>query len=215
MLEKLKEQLVQLHLELPKNNLVVWTSGNISARDPESGYVVIKPSGVLYEDLRSKDVVILDLDGNIIEGDLKPSSDIGSHLYIYRQRSDISGVVHTHSPYATAFAAIGEPIPVYLTAQADEFGGEIPCGGFALIGGEQIGKIVVDSIGDSPAVLLKNHGVFTVGPTAEAALKAAVMVEDIARTVWIAKQIGTPEEIPQELVDKLHHRYKTEYGQEV
>ena len=124
-------------------------------------------------------------------------------------------MVHTHSPYATAFAAIGEPIPVYLTAQADEFGGEIPCGGFALIGGEQIGKIVVDSIGDSPAVLLKNHGVFTVGPTAEAALKAAVMVEDIARTVWIAKQIGTPEEIPQELVDKLHHRYKTEYGQEV
>jgi L-ribulose-5-phosphate 4-epimerase len=215
MLEKLKEQLVQLHLELPKNNLVVWTSGNISARDPESGYVAIKPSGVLYEDLRSKDVVILDLDGNIIEGDLKPSSDIGSHLYIYRQRSDISGVVHTHSPYATAFAAIGEPIPVYLTAQADEFGGEIPCGEFALIGGEQIGKIVVDSIGDSPAVLLKNHGVFTVGPTAEAALKAAVMVEDIARTVWIAKQIGTPEEISQELVDKLHHRYKTEYGQEV
>lgn len=215
MLEKLKEQLVQLHLELPKNNLVVWTSGNISARDPESGYVAIKPSGVLYEDLRSKDVVILDLDGNIIEGDLKPSSDIGSHLYIYRQRSDISGVVHTHSPYATAFAAIGEPIPVYLTAQADEFGGEIPCGGFALIGGEQIGKIVVDSIGDSPAVLLKNHGVFTVGPTAEAALKAAVMVEDIARTVWLAKQIGKPEEIPQELVDKLHHRYKTEYGQEV
>lgn len=213
MLEKLKEQLVQLHLELPKNNLVVWTSGNISARDPESGYVAIKPSGVLYEDLRSKDVVILDLDGNIIEGDLKPSSDIGSHLYIYRQRSDISGVVHTHSPYATAFAAIGEPIPVYLTAQADEFGGEIPCGEFALIGGEQIGKIVVDSIGDSPAVLLKNHGVFTVGPTAEAALKAAVMVEDIARTVWIAKQIGTPEEISQELVDKLHHRYKTEYGQ--
>lgn len=215
MLEKLKEQLVQLHLELPKNNLVVWTSGNISARDPESGYVAIKPSGVLYENFRPKDVVVLDLDGNIIEGELKPSSDTGSHLYIYRQRSDVGGVVHTHSPYATAFAAIGEPIPVYLTAQADEFGGEIPCGGFALIGGEQIGKIVVDSIGDSPAVLLKNHGVFTVGPTAEAALKAAVMVEDIARTVWIAKQIGTPEEIPQELVDKLHHRYKTEYGQEV
>ena len=215
MLEKLKEQLVELHLELPKNNLVVWTSGNISARDPETGYVAIKPSGVLYENFRPKDVVILDLDGNIIEGELKPSSDTGSHLYIYRQRSDIGGVVHTHSPYATAFAAVGRPIPVYLTAQADEFGGEIPCGGFALIGGEQIGKIVVDSIGDSPAVLLKNHGVFTVGPTCEAALKAAVMVEDIARTVWLAKQIGKPEEIPQELVDKLHHRYKTEYGQEV
>jgi L-ribulose-5-phosphate 4-epimerase len=215
MLEKLKEQLVQLHLELPKNNLVVWTSGNISARDPETGYVAIKPSGVLYEDLHPKDVVILDLDENIIEGDLKPSSDTGSHLYIYRQRSDIGGVVHTHSPYATAFAAVGRPIPVVLTAIADEFGGPIPCGGFALIGGEQIGKIVVESIGDSPAVLLKNHGIFTIGSSGEAALKAAVMVEDIARTVWLARQIGTPEEIPQELVDKLHHRYKTEYGQEV
>jgi L-ribulose-5-phosphate 4-epimerase len=213
MLEKLKEQLVQLHLELPKNNLVVWTSGNISARDPETGYVAIKPSGVLYEDLRPKDVVILDLDGNIIEGDLNPSSDTGSHLYIYRHRSDIGGVVHTHSPYATAFAAVGHPIPVVLTAIADEFGGPIPCGGFALIGGEQIGKIVIDSIGDSPAVLLKNHGVFTIGSTGEAALKAAVMVEDIARTTWLAMQIGTPEEIPQEMVDKLHHRYKTEYGQ--
>lgn len=213
MLEKLKEQLVQFHLELPKNNLVVWTSGNISARDPETGYVAIKPSGVLYEDLRPKDMVILDLDGNIIEGDLKPSSDTGSHLYIYRQRSDIGGVVHTHSPYATAFAAVGQPIPVVLTAIADEFGGPIPCGGFALIGGEQIGKIVVESIGDSPAVLLKNHGVFTIGSSGEAALKAAVMVEDIARTIWLAMQIGTLEEIPQEMVDKLHHRYKTEYGQ--
>ena len=213
MLEKLKEQLVQLHLELPKNNLVAWTSGNISARDPETGYVAIKPSGKLYKDLRPKDMVILDLDGKIIEGELKPSSDTASHLYVYRQRPDIGGVIHTHSPYATAFAAVGRPIPVVLTAIAYEFGGPIPCGGFALIGGEQIGKIVIDSIGDSPAVLLKNHGVFTVGSTAEAALKAAVMVEDIARTVWLAEQIGKPEEIPQELVDKLHHRYKTEYGQ--
>ncbi|GAB4514004.1 MAG: hypothetical protein Kow0047_25740 [Anaerolineae bacterium] len=155
----------------------------------------------------------MDLEGNRIEGDLKPSSDTASHLYIYRHRPDVNGIVHTHSPYATAFAALGRPIPVYLTAIADEFGGPIPCGGFALIGSEAIGKVVVESIGDSPAVLLKNHGVFTVGPTVEAAVKAAVMVEDVARTVWIALQLGQPDEIPPEDVAKLRRRYVTEYGQ--
>jgi L-ribulose-5-phosphate 4-epimerase len=214
MLEELKEEMVNLHLELPKNNLVAWTGGNISARDPETGYVAIKPSGVLYEDLRPKDMVILDLEGNIIEGDLKPSSDTSSHLYIYRQRSDIGGVVHTHSPYATAFAAVGRPIPVVLTAIADEFGGPIPCGGFALIGDEAIGKIVVESLGSSPAVLLKNHGVFTVGKNAKTAVKVAVMTEDNARTVWLALQIGTPNEIPPKDVAKLHHRYTNVYGQQ-
>lgn len=213
MLDALREQLYQLHLELPKNNLVTWTGGNVSARDAGTGYVVIKPSGIRYEALRPEHMVILDLDGKRIEGGLKPSSDASSHLYIYRHRPDLGGIVHTHSPYATAFAALGKPIPVYLTAMADEFGGPIPCGGFALIGGEQIGKVVLESIGDSPAVLLKNHGVFTVGPSAEAAVKAAVMVEDVARTVWIAVQLGQPEEIPPESVAKLHHRYVHEYGQ--
>jgi len=213
MLETLREEMWRLHLELPKNNLVTWTSGNVSARDPETGYVVIKPSGVRYEDLRPEHMVIVDLEGNPIEGDLKPSSDTASHLYIYRHRADVNGVVHTHSCYATAFAAIGRPIPVYLTAIADEFGGPIPCGGFALIGGEDIGRVVVESIGDSPAVLLKNHGVFTVGSTAEAAVKAAAMVEDVARTVWIALQIGQPDEIPPEDVEKLRHRYTHVYGQ--
>lgn len=213
MLEELREQVWQLHLELPRNGLVRWTGGNVSARDPETGYVVIKPSGVHYESLRPEHLVIVGLDGQRIEGDLKASSDTASHLYIYRHRPDVCGVVHTHSPYATAFAALGRPIPVYLTAIADEFGGPIPCGGFALIGGEEIGQVVVESIGDSPAVLLKNHGVFTVGPTAEAAVKAAVMVEDVARTVWIAVQMGQPDEIPAEDVAKLHHRYTHEYGQ--
>ena len=213
MLNGLRESLWQLHLELPKSNLVTWTSGNISARDPETGYVVIKPSGVRYEDLRPEHMVIVDLDGKRIEGELKPSSDTASHLYIYRHRPDVAGAVHTHSPYATAFAALGKPIPVYLTAMADEFGGPIPCGDFALIGGEQIGKVVIESMGDSPAVLLKNHGVFTVGPTAQAAVKAAVMVEDVARTVWIALQLGQPDEIPAEDVAKLHHRYTHDYGQ--
>ena len=213
MLATLREEVWRLHLELPKNGLVTWTGGNISVRDPESGYVVIKPSGVRYEDLRPESMVIVDLSGNRVEGNLKASSDTASHLYIYRHRPDVNGVVHTHSPYATAFAALGKPIPVCLTAIADEFGGPIPCGGFALIGGEEIGKEVVESIGDSRAVLLKNHGVFTVGPTAEIAVKAAVMAEDVARTVWIALQLGQPDEISPQDVAKLHQRYVNVYGQ--
>src|SRR3972149_4109321 len=213
MLEMLREQLYQLHLELPKNDLVKWTSGNVSARDPQTGYVAIKPSGIRYEQLRPEQMVVVDLDGNIVEGQLKPSSDTASHLYIYRHRPDVRGIVHTHSPYATAFAAVNRPIPVYLTAQADEFGGPIPCGGFALIGGEEIGKVVIEAIGKSPAGLLKNHGVFTVGPTAEAAVKAAVMVEDVARITWLALQIGRPDVIADEDVARLHRRYQHVYGQ--
>ena len=213
MLEALREQVWKLHLELPKNDLVKWTGGNVSGRDPETGLVVIKPSGVKYPDLRPEHLVVLDVDGKIVEGNLSPSSDTASHLYIYRQRPDVGGIVHTHSPYATAFAAIGKPIPVYLTAIADEFGGPIPVGGFALIGGEEIGKVVVESIGSSIAVLLKNHGVFTIGKNAEAAVKAAVMTEDVARTVWYALQLGTPDEIPAEDVAKLHQRYTEVYGQ--
>jgi L-ribulose-5-phosphate 4-epimerase len=213
MLEPLRESLLRLHLELPRNGLVVWTSGNISARDPETGLVVIKPSGVRYEDLRPESMVIVDLQGRRVEGDLSPSSDTASHLYIYRHRADVGAVVHTHSPYATAFAANHASIPVYLTAQADEFGGPIPCGGFAPIGGEDIGKVVVESIGASPAVLLKNHGVFTVGPNASAAVKAAVMLEEIAKTTWLALQLGRPAELSADVVAALHHRYTQEYGQ--
>ena len=213
MLQDLKKQVSQLHLELVKYDLVVWTGGNVSARDPESGLVVIKPSGILYEKLRPEDHVVVDLQGNVIEGDLKPSSDTASHLYVYRHRPDVNGVVHTHSRYATAFAALGRSIPVYLTAMGDEFGGPIPCAGFALIGGEEIGQQVIEHIGSSSAVLLKQHGVFTIGPTVEAAVKSAVMVEDAAYTVWLALQLGQPKEIPPEDVAKLHHRYTHVYGQ--
>ena len=213
MLELLKEELVQLHLELPRNNLVMWTGGNISGRDQETGLVVIKPSGVRYEDLRPEHMVVLDLQGRIVEGGLKPSSDTFSHLYIYRARPDVGGVVHTHSRYASAFAAVGKPIPCVLTAMADEFGGPIPCGDFALIGDEAVGKVVVESIGKSPAVLLKNHGVFTIGKNATAAVKAAVMTEDVAAIVWMAFQIGQPDEIPAEDIAQLHKRYMNVYGQ--
>lgn len=213
MLNELKEQVYHLHLELPKYNLVAWTGGNVSARDPESGLVVIKPSGVLYEKLRPEDHVVVTLEGDVVEGTLKPSSDTASHLYIYRHRPEIHGVVHTHSPYATAFAALGRAIPVCLTGMADEFGGPIPCAGFALIGSEAIGKLVVEHIGTSPAVLLQQHGVFTIGATVEAAVQAAVMVEDVARTVWLAMQMGQPEKISAEDVAKLHDRYTNVYGQ--
>lgn len=213
MLEQLKEELYHLHMELPRHGLVAWTGGNVSALDRESGLVVIKPSGVRYEQLRPEHMVVLDLEGHIVEGALKPSSDTFSHLYIYRHRPDVGGVVHTHSAYATAFAAVGRPIPVVLTAIADEFGGPIPCGGFSLIGDESIGKIVVETIGSSPAVLLKNHGVFTVGKNAEAAVKTAVMTEDNARAVWLAMQLGVPDEIPAEDVARLHDRYTNVYGQ--
>lgn len=213
MLEALKAELHKLHLMLPAEKLVTWTSGNVSARDPGTGLVLIKPSGIMYDELRPEDHVVLDLEGNVIEGKLKPSSDTASHLYIYRHRPDVNGIVHTHSPYATAFAAVGQPIPVYLTAIADEFGQAIPCAGFALIGGEEIGQQVVEHIGSCAAVLLKNHGVFTVGKSARAAVKAAIMVEDIAKTVHLALQLGRPNEIPAAEVEKLHYRYTHIYGQ--
>lgn len=213
LLPAIREELVNLHLELPKNDLVKWTGGNVSMRDKESGLVVIKPSGIRYEDLRAEHFVVVDLNGKVVEGTLKPSSDTASHLYIYRHRADVNGVVHTHSRYATAFAALGKSIPVYLTAHADEFGCTIPCAGFALIGGEEIGKLVVENIGASLACLLQNHGVFTVGKSGAESVKAAVMVEDIAATVWIALTMGQPQEIPLEMVEKLHHRYTHVYGQ--
>ena len=213
MLEKQKEELLKLHLELPKNQLVTWTGGNVSLRDPESKLVIIKPSGVMYPDLTADQMVVLDLDGKVIEGSLKPSSDTATHLYIYRQRQDVNGIVHTHSPYATAFAAVGKPIPAVLTAICDEFGGEIPVGGFAPIGDEAIGMEVVKSIGSSPAILMQNHGVFTIGKTAKAAVKAAVMVEDVARTVFFALQLGELKQISPEMIARLHKRYTEQYGQ--
>lgn len=213
LLQAIREELVSLNQALPENGLVTWTSGNVSIRDAETGLVAIKASGVHFRDLAPASIVVVDLEGNLVEGEFKPSSDTASHVYIYRHRADVHGIVHTHSNYATAFAALGQSIPVYLTAQADEFGGPIPCGGFALIGGEEIGRVVVESIGCSAAVLLKNHGVFTVGPSGQAALKAAVMVEDIARTSWLALQLGKPDEMPAEMIDKLHDRYRHEYGQ--
>lgn len=213
MLDSLRAEIYRLHLELTRHNLVVWTMGNVSGRDPDTGLVVIKPSGIRYEALTPENMVVVDPQGKTVEGEYRPSSDTLAHLYIYRHRPEIMGVVHTHSTFATAFAALGREIPVYLTAICDEFGGPIPCGGYGKVGGEEIGREVIRAIGSSPAVLLKNHGLFAIGKTPEAAVKAAVMAEDSARTVFYALQLGTPEEIPPEEVARAHRRYLEEYGQ--
>lgn len=215
LLENLRELVCLLHAELPKNHLVAWTSGNISARDADTGLVVIKPSGVTFEKLTPQNMVVVDIDGNIVEGNFKPSSDTASHCYIYRQMPQINGITHTHSRYATAFAVTGQGIPCLTTAMGDEFGGSIPCGGFALIGGEQIGQVVVETLkgSRSPACLLQNHGVFAVGATAEAAVKAAVMTEDNAAITWTAMQLGNPIPIAASDIDRLYQRYQHEYGQ--
>ncbi len=212
---ELRRALVSLHRSLVENGLVAWTSGNVSARVPGSDLLVIKPSGVGYDDLTSESMVVCDLDGTRVDGDLSPSSDTSSHAYIYRHMPEVGGVVHTHSRYATAWAARGEPIPCVLTAMADEFGGEIPVGPFAPIGGDEIGRAVVGTLTGhrSPAVLLRSHGVFTVGATARDAVKAAVMCEDVAATVHLAVSRGELAPLPQDQIDALHRRYKTEYGQ--
>lgn len=213
MLEKLRQEVWQMNLELPKNRLVTMTSGNVSGRDRGTNYVVIKPSGVKYEDLKSSDMVVVDLEGKVIEGELRPSFDTLTHLYVYRHRQDVNGIVHTHSNYATSFAALGEPIPVCLTAMADQFGGPIPVGAYARIGEEEIGKEIIRSIGESPAILMKNHGVFTLGPSPRTALKTAVMLEDLAKTVFLAMLRGAPLEIPKEEVKRAHKKYMEQYGQ--
>ncbi len=214
MLETLRDEVCSLHTELTHNHLVAWTSGNISGRDPESGLVVIKPSGVRYADLTPEKMVVLDTANNVREGELKPSSDTSTHLFIYRNRPDVNGIVHTHSTFATAFAALGKSIPPILTAICDEFGGPIPVGAFAPIGDESIGNEILKTIGKCPAILMQNHGVFTLGKNPLAAVKTAVMVEDAARTVFYALQMGDPISIPEEMVRLLHKRYTEVYGQE-
>jgi L-ribulose-5-phosphate 4-epimerase len=204
-----------LHAELVSAGLVAWTSGNISGRVPGTDLIVIKPSGVAYPDLTPESMVVCDLDGRVVDGELSPSSDTATHAYVYRHLPEVGGVVHTHSPYATAWAAVGEPIPCVLTAMADEFGGEIPVGPFALIGSDEIGRGIVATLAGhrSPAVLMRSHGVFTVGPTARSAVQAAVMCEDVARTVHLARALGAPAPLAPDQVDALHQRYTTQYGQ--
>jgi len=215
-LADVRADVARLHGELVRYGLVVWTAGNVSARVPGADLMVIKPSGVGYDDLRPENMIVCDLDGNVVEGEHNPSSDTAAHAYVYRHMPEVGGVVHTHSTYAVAWAARAEPVPCVLTAMADEFGGEIPVGPFALIGGDDIGAGIVATLRDhrSPAVLMANHGPFTIGRTARDAVKAAAMCEDVCRSVHIAFQLGQPRAIASEAVDRLYDRYQNVYGQQ-
>ena len=212
---ELREQVAGLHAELTRNGLVAWTAGNVSARVPGRDLLVIKPSGVSYDELDADAMVVCDLDGVLVEGERAPSSDTAAHAYVYKHLPEVGGVVHTHSTYATAWAARGEAIPCVLTMVADEFGGDIPVGPFALIGDDSIGRGIVETLrtSRSKAVLMQNHGPFTVGPDARSAVKAAVLLEDVARTVHVARQLGTPIPIEPRDVDALFDRYQNVYGQ--
>lgn len=214
-LEALRHELCRLHAVLPASDLVAWTSGNISARHFASDTMLIKPSGLEFDELTPASMVHTDLNAAVLSGSYKPSSDTATHAYIYREMPEVGGIVHTHSRYATAFAAVGREIPCFLTAMADEFGGPIPLGRFALIGGEEIGREVVRVLRGhkSPAIIMRNHGIFTIGKTPKEAVKAAVMCEDVARTAYLALQLGTPIPLSEEDVAKLHRRYTTVYGQ--
>jgi len=214
-LADLRRSVAALHGELTRAGLVAWTSGNVSARGADRDLFVIKPSGVGYDDLSAESMVVCDLAGNVVEGELSPSSDTATHAYVYRAMAAVGGIAHTHSPYATAWAAAGEAIPCVLTAMADEFGGEIPLGPFARIGGEEIGVGIVETLRShrSPAVLMRSHGVFTIGASARDAVKAAVMCEDVARTTALARSLGEPPRLHQADIDALYERYQNVYGQ--
>ncbi|MCL2315876.1 MAG: L-ribulose-5-phosphate 4-epimerase [Actinomycetia bacterium] len=212
---RLRKEVAALHQELIRWGLVAWTAGNVSARVPGADLMVIKPSGVSYDDLSPQAMVVTDLEGTLVEGDFAPSSDTYAHAYVYAHMPAVGGVVHTHSTYATAWAARREPIPCVLTMMGDEFGGPVPVGPFALIGDDSIGRGIVETLGGSrsPAVLMAGHGVFTIGRDARAAVKAAVLVEDVARTVHIARQLGEPAPIAPADIDRLYDRYQNVYGQ--
>jgi len=213
--DAVRAEVAALHAELPRNELVVWTAGNVSARVPGHDLLVIKPSGVGYDDLTPENMVVCDLEGRLVEGERSPSSDTAAHAYVYAHMPEVHGVVHTHSTYATAWAARGEAIPCVLTMMADEFGGEVPIGPFAVIGDDSIGRGIVDTLRGhrSKAVLMQNHGPFTIGASAKAAVKAAVLVEEVARTVHVSRQLGDPLPIEQSKVDALYDRYQNVYGQ--
>jgi L-ribulose-5-phosphate 4-epimerase len=212
--DKLRHEVWEANLGIYRAGLVTMHSGNASGIDRERGWVVIKPSGMDYEKLRPSDLAVTDLEGRKIQGKWKPSVDLPHHLYLYKHRPDLGGIVHTHSNYATSFGLLGRPIPAYLTAIADEFGGEIPCAPYVDNVGDHIGEAMLKVSGRAPAVLLAQHGAFAFGPTPAAAFKAAVMLEDVAKTCHLALLLGKPRPLPPKEIEKWYGRYHSTYGQQ-
>jgi len=213
MLEALKKEVLEAALALKTNGLVTLTGGNVTGRDPETGYCVITPSGIAYELLEPNDMVVVDIDGNVIEGAMKPSVDMMGILYILRNRPDLHAVIHTHSPYATSFAALDQGIPCALTTLANEVGSDVPCAPYTRPGSETIGIQVVEHIGDSNACLLAHHGVIAVGTNVRHSLVAAVMCEDAAKVLYLSKTMGRVERLPQEEIDYCRELFLNTYGQ--
>jgi L-ribulose-5-phosphate 4-epimerase len=210
----MRDEVCYVNKMLPAARLVTMHSGNASGLDRSTGRLLIKPSGVDYETLQPDDLVEVDLEsGQVLDSRMRPSVDLPHHLYLYRHLPAIGGIIHTHSNYATAFAAVGRSIPLCLTAIADEFGDAIPCMPYVDNEGDHIGQAILQHATRAPAILLGNHGVFAWGTSARAALKAAVMVEDVAKTVFLAMQLGQPQAIPPEEARKWFDRYHHRYGQ--
>ncbi|MCY4068781.1 MAG: class II aldolase/adducin family protein [Acidimicrobiaceae bacterium] len=214
MLEALREEVCAMNLELPANKLVVATGGNVSGRDPDSGCVVIKPSGVSFEALDPSSMVAVDPSGRVLEGALKPSVDLGIHLHIYEHRPDVFGIAHTHSPYATSFAARGEDLPAALTPLTHLIGGGVPCTRWATPAAEDTGAAIMEAVGDSGlAALADRHGVFTMGRSAGEALKVALHVEEAALTIRMAQLSGPVTALPDEEIQRCFAWYRESYGQ--
>ena len=213
MLEELRKVVYKANMDLQKHGLVVGTSGNASARDPETNLVVTKPSGMDFHQLTPENLVVVDLDGNVVEGDLKPSVDIPSIVYVLKRRDDVHGVVHTHSPYATTFAIRGEEIPILTTTHSALFGVPVPVSDYATIGEEEIGEQILNHVGDGTAVLVRSHGVFTIGKDVNRALRSAMYVEESAEVAHLAMLRGPVAPLEDHVVAQMREWYLTGYGQ--
>lgn len=213
LVQKLREEVIKAGLKLKEYGLITLTGGNVSGRDTQTGLIAITPSGMEYDKLTLEDIVIVDLDGNIIDGERKPSTDLITHLQIYRAKDNINGIIHTHSSYASCFAVLNQSIPVVCTTMANEVGGEVLVASYAPVGSKELGENIIDKIRKQKAVLLQNHGVFTYGEDVHHALVAAVMLEDAAKVYYLARSIGDPLKLPDEEIKKANDLFKYSYGQ--
>lgn len=212
LIENVRKECIDIGLKLLREQLVSVTMGNMSARDPETGLFAIKPAGIEYPDISLDDMVVMDLEGNKVEGSLKPSTEWPMHLLIYQERPDINAIVHTHSPYATSFAVTGKDIPP-LNGEAAAMGGAIECARYEAGGTRELGLAALEKLGEKDAVLLRNHGVLAVGPNLKRAFYAATIVENSARLFIMGSIIGTPQPLGEDLVKAIRYEYQYKYFQ--